>query len=149
MRKRAIRKKVNFKMFACNGAFIFSIEGYYTHMQTGGNDYDTLAVAFATELVLAEQPTRFSFNQPEMHKRLHECFTKWQIPMFPVKQSRHSQVSEKRTEEVPVYCTCRMPKLPGFQWKQCSKCGGCMVSCQDLCSCFRKNTHSEPPPMVL
>ena len=102
----------------------FQLKYMNVQMQAGGNDCGIFAIAFTTALVFAEQPVCFSFNQPEMRKHLHECFIKRQMSMFPVKRSRHSQVSAKRTEEVPVYCKCRMPELPGLQWIQCSKCGG-------------------------
>ena len=96
----------------------FQLKYMNVQMQAGGNDCDIFAIAFTTALVFAEQPVNFSFkiiNQPEMCKRLHECFIKRQMSMFPVKRSRHSQVSVKRTEEVPVYCTCQIPELPGLQ----------------------------------
>ena len=55
-------------------------------------------------------------------------------------QSRHPQVSVKRAEEVPVYCTCRMLELPGFQAK-------CSVGLyHDLRSCFQKKLRVNHCP---
>lgn len=93
-------------------------------MQTGEDDCGVFAIAFATAVVYAKQPGGLSFNQPKMREHLYKCFQSKEIAMFPVKQIRHSKLSVKYIEEVPVYCKCRMPELPGCNWIECSKCKG-------------------------
>ena len=74
--------------------------------------------------MFARKPGSFFFNQSEMRKHLFKCFLRREMTQFPVKRVRHSKQSVKRTEEVQVYCKCRMPELPGSRWIECSKCGG-------------------------
>ena len=75
-------------------------------MQSGQSDCSIFAIAFATALVHGHHPGRYAFQQSE-----------WQTYHVPVKKTRHIADKVKK-----VYCTCRMPQLPGQNWIQCLAC---------------------------
>ena len=100
-----------------------SIELKYmdTQMQSGSSDCGLFAVAFATAIVFGKQPGLFSFDQSQMREHLKKCLEQQCITMFPIKKSRR-RTKVKATEQVHVYCSCRMPELSGTEWIECSKC---------------------------
>ncbi len=90
-------------------------------MQSGGYDCGLFAIAYATALVLGKQPGNFLFDQEKMRPHLLKCFEDGHITMFPTKRARRTGMRKKAVENVPVYCSCRMPDLPGCKWLECSK----------------------------
>ena len=73
-----------------------------------------VAIAFATVLALGEKPELFSFEHSKMCTHLRQCLIKREMEMFPVNRKHRVKKSlVKSTEEIPVYCNCRMPELPG------------------------------------
>ena len=92
-------------------------------MQSGSYDCGLFAIAFATALALGEKPELFSFEQLKMHTHLRQCLEKGEMEMFPVSRKRRMKKSlVKSTEEIPVYCKCRMPELPGDHMIECTAC---------------------------
>ena len=91
-------------------------------MQSGGYDCGLFAIAFATALTYGSQPGLFLFDQEKMRRHLRKCFEDGQITPFPTKKKRRTAMRVKAVELVPVYCTCRMPELPGSKWLECSQC---------------------------
>ena len=52
-----------------------------------------------------------------------QCFEGGEMKMFPVlRKQRVKKIAVKTTEEVPVYCKCRMPELPGEKLIECTNC---------------------------
>jgi len=92
-------------------------------MQSGSYDCGLFAIAFATALALGEKPELFSFEQSKMRTHLRQCLEKGEMEMFPVSRKRRMKKSlVKSTEEIPVYCKCRMPELPGDHMIECTAC---------------------------
>ena len=100
-----------------------SIELQYmdVQMQSGSYDCALFAIAFATAIVFGKQPGFFLFDQSKMRQHLKKCLEQGSITMFPVKQMRRG-TKVKTTEQIPVYCSCRMPELPQTKWIECSGC---------------------------
>ena len=89
-------------------------------IQSGSYDCGLFAIAFATALALGEKPELFFFDQWNMRA---QCFEDGEMKMFPVLRKRRVKKSAvKTTEEVQVYCKCRMPELPGEQLIECTNC---------------------------
>ena len=57
----------------------------------------------------------------KMRQHLKKCLEQGSITMFPVKRMRRG-TKVKTTEQIPVYCSCRMPELPQTKWIECSGC---------------------------
>ena len=91
-------------------------------MQCGESDCGLFAIAFATALVFGEQPGHFSFDQKKMRSHLMHCFEQQQMSMFPIRKRRRIHSKVKTTENIPIYCVCRMPQLPNTNWVECSRC---------------------------
>ena len=91
-------------------------------MQSGQSDCGIFAIAFATALVYGHHPGRHAFQQSAMRMHLLKCIENGKLTMFPVKKTRRIADKVKKIETVPVYCTCRMPQVPGQNWIQCSAC---------------------------
>ena len=87
-------------------------------IQSGLYDCGLFAIVCATALALGEKPQLFFFDQWNMRAHLRQCFEDGKMKMFPVLRKRRVKKSAvKTTEEVQVYCKCRMPELPGEQLK--------------------------------
>ena len=91
-------------------------------MQAGGSDCGLFAIAFATSLCYGQLPGKFHFDQSVMCKHLICCFERGHFEMFPIDRNRQSKNKVKATKTIAVYCSCRMPELPGSEMIQC---GGC------------------------
>ena len=92
-------------------------------IQSGSYDCGLFAIAFATALALGEKPELFFFDQWNMRAHLRQCLESGEMKMFPVLRKRRVKKSAvKTTEEVQVYCKCRMPELPGEQLIKCTNC---------------------------
>ena len=92
-------------------------------MQSGSYDCGLFAVAFATALALGEKPELFCFDQSKMRAHLRHCLEKGEMAMFPVNRKRRVKKSPVKTsDEVPVYCKCRMPEQPGDSMIECTVC---------------------------
>ena len=78
---------------------------------------------FATALALGEKPEHYFFDQSKMRAHLWQCLERGEMRMFPVIRKRRVKKSAvKSTEQVPVYCKCRMPELPGERMIECTDC---------------------------
>ena len=84
--------------------------------QSGGADCGLFSIAFATALMLGEQPEAFFFNQQSMRKHLKKCFEKQTMQIFPRRRAKQETDLIKCTELIPVYCICRMPDLTDSTW---------------------------------
>ena len=92
-------------------------------VQSGTYDCGLFAIAFATALAQGEKPELFFFDQWNMRAHLRQCFEDGEMKMFPVLRKRRvKKIAVKTTEEVPVYCKCRMPELPGEKLIECTNC---------------------------
>ena len=101
-------------------------------MQSNQSDCGIFAIAFATALVHGHHPGMYVFQRSAMRMHLVKCIENGKLTMFPVKKTRRIAEKVKKIESVPVYCTCRMPQVPGQNWIKCSTCkewfhiGGCV-----------------------
>ena len=101
----------------------FVLEFMDVPIQSGSYDCGLFAIAFATALALGEKPELFFFDQWNMRAHLRQCLESGEMKMFPVLRKRRVKKSAvKTTEEVQVYCKCRMPELPGEQLIECTNC---------------------------
>ena len=99
-----------------------SLEFVDVTVQAGTYDCGLFAVAFATALALGIRPEEFEFNQLEMRKNLYQCFEKRKMEMFPVARKRRPKKSRvKSIQQVPVFCSCRMPEM-GECMTECTNC---------------------------
>ena len=95
-----------------------------TQKQCGQCDCGLFAVAFATALVFGEHPGTHFFDQQGMRRHLWKCLERRQMSMFPVKKIRRGTPTVKTTEDVEVFCVCRMPDMRSDddKWIECTKC---------------------------
>ena len=59
------------------------------------------------------------------HRCGHTCKSAWKKEkwLFPIKRTRRVTAGKaKSLNTFGVYCSCRMPDLPGTHWIQCSQC---------------------------
>ena len=70
-----------------------------------------------------------------MRKHLYQCFEKRKMGMFPVAQKRRPKKSRvKSIQQVPVFCSCRMPEI-GECMIECTNCKQWYhVSCVNACT---------------
>ena len=91
-------------------------------MQSGTCDCGLFAVAFATALVFGYNPGQYIFDQLSMRKHLWNCLRNQKISMFPVIKERRRKQKVKCTQQIPLYCSCRLPDISGIKLIECSKC---------------------------
>ena len=91
-------------------------------IQSGGYDCGLFAIAFATAIVLGNEPGKFFFDQSVMRRHLKNCLESENMSLFPVKRTRRGEGKVKSEDSIEVFCECRMPPLPGVDMVQCSSC---------------------------
>ena len=93
--------------------------------QRKGDDCGLFAIAFATSLIHGIKPEECVFDQAQMRSHLMQCIEDRCLTVFPVTKSRRktAKARVKGTQQVHVYCTCRMPAVLSAEWIQCSTCG--------------------------
>ena len=87
----------------------------------GGSDCGIFAIAFATALVNGIQPAQLNFHQDAMRKHLYNCLEKGELTMFPLGKKTRRVKPITSVDFIELYCTCRMPQLPG-EMVECSDC---------------------------
>ena len=88
-------------------------------VQKGTNDCGLFAIAFATALANGLHPESLSFKQGEMRQHLRTCLITGKMTMFNA-VSRKVGKRIKSTDEIPVFCNCRLPEM--MPMAECSKC---------------------------
>ena len=81
--------------------------------QEGGSDCGIFAIAFAITLVNGIQPAQLNFHQDAMRKYLYNCLEKGELTMFPLGKKTRRVKPIKSVDFIELYCTCRIPQLPG------------------------------------
>ena len=89
--------------------------------QNGGSDCGLFAIIFAACLCGSVCPGSVNFDQKLMRNHLISCFEKGVITPFPKTNARTMNFDKNSTEEVPVFCVCRLPDN-GSLMVQCDKC---------------------------
>ena len=57
-----------------------------------------------------------------MRSHLIQCLESRSMSMFPLLRLRRVTRKVKSTDEVDIYCICRIPEFTNSQWIQCSGC---------------------------
>jgi len=83
----------------------------YLNCQQQKNDYDcgVFAIAFATCLLMGQNPLKKTFRQSELRAHLKKCLIDRELTMFPNDDAKFPTVSVLRNEYVEVHCYCRRP----------------------------------------
>ena len=94
------------------------------HKQVGHNDCGVFSVACAVALCFDQQPGELVFDQSLMgHHLVTYPLQQHQFTMFPVRSKRRRNLKFRNTENVYVFCICRMPDVPHQpDMICCSKC---------------------------
>ena len=106
-----------------------------TYVQTGTYACGLYAVAYATALAHGLNPVEAHFEQRKMRRHLYKCFMDGKLTPFP--QSGRTCTSTdgvKCTEDVEVYCHCRMPDMKNIPMIECSNC---LTWFQTVCDCVK------------
>ena len=91
--------------------------------QPNSTDCGLFAIASATEVAYAKDPTLCYWDIPKMREHLAVCLESGTMTSFPLRRARRQCVGHefKSITEV-VYCTCRMPNDPNISMICCNKC---------------------------
>ena len=66
----------------------------------------------AVALCLGENPGALVFDQPKKRSHLTSCIEQQCFSMFPIRGQRRKNLKVKKTEQMKVYCFCRIPDMP-------------------------------------
>ena len=99
-----------------------NIEMMNVQLQTGGSDCGPFAIAFATALAFGKNPEDYYFDQQALRPHLIKCLEKQRMEFFPYTRAGKGVHRVKATASIQVFCSCRMPEMPGTKWIQCSGC---------------------------
>ena len=93
------------------------------HKQVGHDDCGVFSVPYAVALSFGQQPGECVFDQSLMRNHLATCLELQEFTMFPVQSQRRRNLKIRNTENVRVFCICRMPDFPHQpDMICCSKC---------------------------
>ena len=88
-------------------------------LQNGGSDCGVYAIAYATDLCHGNHPEGLQYHQDRLRSHLIECLESKKMLPFP-SQRRHA--GKPQTENISVYCSCRLPETDGEKMAACDRC---------------------------
>ena len=98
----------------------------------GINECGPLAIAFATQLAFSGRVTFVDFKLEELRPHLLKCLKAGRLEPFP-RNGEESATKRLKTEEVVVFCTCRLPGHYDMNLVLCMKCRRwCHYKCHGL-----------------
>ena len=90
--------------------------------QSNGSDCEFFAIAFAYDICSGSDPCKAKYDSKLIREHLLKCLEECNISRFPLLgERRYSRV--KRTQEVNLHCSCRLPEVEGDVMAQCDTCG--------------------------
>lgn len=117
----SLRAQVACLLHTCKPSFVLNFVD--VHKQVGHNDCGVFSVAYAVSLCFDQQPGELMFDQSLMRHHLVTCLQLQQFTMFPAKSKRRRNLKIRNSENVNVFCICRMPDIPHQpDMICCSKC---------------------------
>ena len=88
-------------------------------MQSGFLFCGLFAIVFTTALIFGGQSGQFMLKQRPMRFHLIQSLESCSMSIFPVIRFRHVTGKIKPTDEVDVYCICRISEFTKSQWIHC------------------------------
>ncbi len=101
--------------------------------QIGASDCGLFALAFATSLCLAIDPTSVVYNQSHMRNHLIKSLEKGQLEHFLIHRSRRPISHPSKTESFDVYCHSRLTSSGAASDRMVWCNGGCKQWYHDTC----------------
>jgi hypothetical protein len=65
------------------------------------------------------RPSPSAFNEAQIRQHLYHCLEAGHLTLFP---HRKIAVQARGSDDIKVYCKCRMPEIEGVPMRECSKC---------------------------
>jgi len=90
----------------------FTLKFVDVHKQDGWNDCGLFSIAYTVALSFDLQPGTCVFEQNLMRLHLIRCLESHKFTTFPVGSQRHHGLKIVRSEDIKVFCLCRMPIVP-------------------------------------
>ena len=82
------------------------------HKQNGHDDCGIFSIAYAVALCMGMHPGTLMFEQNLMRHHLISCLQLFKFSTFPIKNKRRRNLKIRSTENIKVFCICRMPDIP-------------------------------------
>ena len=92
-------------------------------MQTNNADCGVLAIAYAHEICSGRDPCSVRFDHQQIRQHLVTCLEKCELTRFPVVSERKCVTRVKKTQNVELFCVCRLPEDKTVLWAGCTSCG--------------------------
>jgi len=102
--------------------------------QSGDSECGIFAIAYATALSLKQDPGKIEFAESGLRNHLYKSLKNRKMTIFPVLRRKRS-IRIKRTENIKIYCQCRLPEIGPMlecSWFQ-------LVPCVHLCETLKKH----------
>ena len=115
------RNREEIAALLCANTKSITLEYMNVHRQIGTSDCGLFALAFATSLCHADDPTQHLYTQDAMRAHLIAAFESGKLKDFPITSSRRSHLKPTKTETFNVYCSCRQP-YSGDDMVECTSC---------------------------
>ena len=103
----------------CTKSSTIVLKIHKTQLQVGTSDCGLFAIAYATELAFGHNPASSAYCQEQMRRHFEQCIANKQLIPFPSKTVKSGR---PRTEQLKIYCICRMPDDKKEKMAQCCKC---------------------------
>ena len=103
----------------CTKSSTIVLKIHKTQLQVGSSDCGLFAIAYATELAFGHNPASNEYFQRQMRRHFEQCIADKQLTTFPAKAMKSRR---PRTEQLKIYCSCRMPDDKVEKMAQCCKC---------------------------
>ena len=85
----------------------FTIRYQDAQWQSNGCDCGLFALANATSLCYSTNPCKVTYDQSKMREHFLQCIEEGKMAPFPIRGQ--SRVRRFRSENVDIYCVCRLP----------------------------------------
>jgi hypothetical protein len=126
----------------CTKETVVTVKYRQCQLQNGATDCGLFALAFASVIASGAHPSAYQFNQSLMRQHLDDCIVKDAYTPFPVKKvGRNNRKRVRLTEDIPIWCSCRMPTIFSKEMIMCAVCR--MWFHLDLCVPLSANTQKK------
>ena len=126
------RNRQEIAALLCASTKCITLEYMNVHLQGGTSDCGLFALAYATSLCNADDPTKYTYTQHAMRNHLITALESGNLQGFPISRSRRSNLRPVKTEEIKIYCSCRQP------------CSGDMIKCNSCKEWYHDTCETVP-----
>ena len=102
---------------------ILTIQMVDVEKQCNGSDCGVFAVSIAHDLCAGFDPGNVKYDHKNIRSHLATCLEDTSFHRFPILTNKRKNEGIKTSQNIELYCTCRLPEGDDEEWVACETCG--------------------------